>query len=249
MVTVLLGTAGLVQRAWNQADVDGDFVVDPRTVEVLGTPDWMAPGLAAELAVGMASAATRRANLLDGGSLRPWAEGLAGSSPWVESLVAVEPRFPGQVELRLTVARPAVVFPDGRYVAADGRVLGPGDARLHPAPLQLIPRSHQAWDGEGLAECAAAAVDLAPFRQALVREELAVSRVGLDGAGLVYFLTDGGVVLEWGRSSRNRAHVATDLSPGQRVASLMELASRRPGLFGVERVVLWKDRPEQYLRP
>ena len=243
-LSVLLACAALVRVSWTAASSDAAFVADPLPVTVVGRPAWMSGELAQALAAEVADL-SRPVSLLDADGLAAWSGRMTRLSPWIEGVRRAEPRFPGQVDVVLELARPVLQLANGLLVAGDGRVLGTGSVTLDPPPL-LYPGAPEA---ESLKECAAAALELRPFRAQLEHEELGVGRVLLEHGSTVVFVTHQGVSLEWGRSGRANAFAAVDLPPAERVANLLELANRRPGLFGVERVVLWKDRPEELLRP
>lgn len=244
-VAVVLGTLGLARQAWVRADSNEAFRVDGGSVSVLERPAWLGKRGAEELALALAAASDRSPSLLDDESLEGWAERLTRHTPWVAKLLDVSPRHPGQADVRVRLHRPVMALTDGALVAADGTLLG-------PAPIQLTPEPLVLQDGGGphaLRDAAAATVDIGPFRESLDAEEIVVERVVVEGSGRVVFITSEGVALEWGRSGRNADLAAVDLPPSQRVANLLEVAGRRPGLFGVERVVLWKERPDIILRP
>ena len=245
-VFVLVASAALVRVSADAADLDPAFAVDPAAVAVLEHPAWMSPELAGELA-SQISARTEPLSLLAPEGLSTWIARLAHSSAWIDAVQAASPLHPGQIEVRLILARPVLDLGDGGLVSADGRLLGPGPVALDPVPLSFWDAG--ARDVSAIAEAAAAAAQLLPFRPQLEREELGVERVGVEAGGLVVFVTREGVLLEWGRSARATAFSEVDLPPAARVAGLLEVAARRPGLLGVARVVLWKERPDVLLRP
>lgn len=248
-VAVFVGAGAWIRMAWREAAGDPAFHVDAAEVRLLSVPDWMVPETAAAVALDLAAGASARGSLLDAKALREWTSDLAARSPWVAEVVEVTPRFPGQVDLRLRLARPVLSLPDGQLLAADGRRLGQGSVRLDPGPLRL----DESTDESRHAEAAAAAQDLLPLRPLLAEQGLDVESLHVQqqpGLGdVVVFVTGSGVALEWGRSTRHQQRAAADLSPAERVTALLDVASRRPGLVGVERVVLWKERPDVLLRP
>ncbi|RKY22268.1 MAG: hypothetical protein DRQ55_01685 [Planctomycetota bacterium] len=244
-LVVVLGTAGLARQAWLRAATDRAFAVDAATVGVVGHPAWLAPEGAAQLALRVAEGSPGRASLLDTEALTLWAERLGRGSPWVRDVLEVQPRHPGQADVRLRLRRPVLALADGAFVAADGTILPAAAVSLSPWPLQL----QGAADGEALADAAAACVVFAPFRAGLDREGIVVERVLVEAGDRIVFLTSEGVALEWGRSGRNASLAVVDLPPADRVANLLAVAQKRPGLFGVERVVLWKEQAGIHLRP
>lgn len=242
---VVLGGSALMGLGWQAARADAAFRVDPNQVAVLSGPAWLDGQAASFMAAELGADLAHEAPLLDGDTLARWSARMLAVSPWVEEVVSVEPRFPGQADVRLRLARPVLRLSDDTLVAWDGRLLGRAPIAVTPEPLAVRGRP----DAQGMAECAAAAIELLPFRERLEQEELGVAAVALEGGGRVVFETHEGVTLEWGRSARVGGFSAVDLPPAARIQALLDVALGRPGLIGIERVVLWKERPEIYERP
>ena len=242
---VLLGSAGAISLGWSSAATDSAFRVDPERVAVLEQPRWIGGASAAALADELGLDLSHEAPLLDSESLESWAARLLKSSPWIEEVVSVEPRFPSQADVRVRLVRPVLRLPDQTLVAWDGRRLGRADVVVEPALLDVLGPQ----DDVSLAECASAAIDVMPFRDLLEKEELGLAAVTFESGGRVTFVTHEGVAIEWGRSRRTGGFSAVDLPPGARIQGLLDVASGRPGLIGIERVIIWKERPEIYERP
>ncbi|MGQ0553978.1 MAG: hypothetical protein ACT4PU_12265 [Planctomycetota bacterium] len=215
------------------------FLVNPAVWQVMEAPDWLAHEQAGRVGQELSAALTGQASLLSGSDLQLWADALSGASPWVESVEALDPRFPGQLDVRLRLRVPVLEVPGGWLLAADGRVLGPGPTDYQPAPLAFDGRHAE----EDYLECAAAAAELLPYRDVIERAGVRVLSVGPGPDGTVQFQSEGGAVLNWGRSARKAGFTHLDLSVQARIDNLLQVTADHPGLEGVLRVQLWTDRP------
>jgi len=247
-VLTLLASLGVLALIWIADDAAAGsrrFAVRPDQVAVLQRPDWMGDQTARSIAADLSTGLSGPVSLLDTGALAAWRTRLDRLSPWVELVLDLSPSFPGRAEARLRVRRPVLRLRGGEWVSADGSVLGLGEIHLDPAPLRL--------DGpvglDDIAECALGAAEIGPWRTELAAQELDLVSVRLSPEDRVVFMTAKGVAIEWGRSARQSEFAAVDLPAATRIAHLLEVAERRPGLIGVERVVLWLDRAEVRLIP
>lgn len=240
---VLAGLIVLTGAAHRAAAGSERFVVRPDVAAVLECPSWLDPRAAQVLAHQLGDDLTP-ASLLDPDGLLAWRAQLGRLSPWVAGVETLEASFPGRAEVRLRLRHPVLQLPEGELVASDGIVLGRAPVALDPPALRV--------DGQlgagALEECAAAAAELLPFRATLAEQALLLDAVTLEEDGQVVFSTRDGVELEWGRSARQSAFAAVDLSPAARVEQLLEVARRHPGLIGVRRVRLWLERAEVVLQ-
>jgi len=239
-VLVVLGVALLVAHARDRLAGSPRFTVDPTTWEVRSRPDWLSDDLAETLARRISVGLADRSSLLDSDGLERWAEGLLEISPWIESVERIEPRFPGQADVRLRLRRPVMSVDGDILLSAGGHVLGPGATSIQPEPLHF-EGAH--FDDEALRETAAAAAELVPFRAELDALGIRVERVGIDRDDTVIFRTDRDVVLSWGRSARESGLSYLDLPFRARIDNLKMVLVDFPGLAGVERVQLWTDKP------
>lgn len=239
----VVGVVALVWVADEAAASSSRFAIRSDKVAVLERPPWLGEATARSIAADLSAGLPGPVSLLDSGALLAWRTRLDRVSPWVSAVLTLAPRFPGRAEVRLQLRRPVLVLPTGEWVAADGSVLGQGEVRLDPAPL-LMGGSLGLDD---IAECAVAAAEVSPWRGRLAAQAIELVAVQLSREQRVLFRTSSGVEIEWGRSARKSDFSAVDLPPAARIAQLLELAQGRPGLAGVERVVLWLDRPELVL--
>lgn len=240
---VLLGVIVLIVAARRHGAGSARFAVDPAHVAVVSAPDWMPAELASELAEHLARELGPPVSLMDDEGLSAWARDLPDLASWIAAVERVEPSFPGQAEVHLRLRRPVLVLAGDLLVSGDGQRVGYGDLPGAPRPLHLQGPA----DGEDVLECAASAAELLPYRGELAEAGLRIDRVGVEGQGEVVFLTATGVELEWGRSARKSEFSALDLPARARVDNLLTVLRRRPGLPGVRRIVLWRDRPEVVL--
>jgi hypothetical protein len=244
-VLVVIGVALLVVHARQRLAGSARFTVDPTAWEVRSRPDWLSEDLAAALAHRISMGLADRSSLLDGDGLDRWADDLLEVSHWIESVEHVEPRFPGQADVRLRLRRPVMSVEGDILLSASGHVLGPGAVSIQPEPL-LFEGAH--FDEEALRETAAAAAELVPFRAELDALGVHVERVGIDRDDTVIFRTDRDVVLSWGRSARESGRSYLDLPFRSRIDNLKMVLVDFPGLAGVERVQLWTDKPVVHTR-
>lgn len=241
---LLLGLLFVALQARQQLQRAPDFVVDPSRVQLVGRPAWMPEPLAAGVAAGIAARVAGSASLLREDELRWLSAAVQASSPWVESVEHVEPRWPGQAEIRVRLCRPVLAVDGDVLLGADGRVLGLGPVLLAPAPLRLDdPPSDEA-----VLDCAAAAAEVLPFRPALEEAGVRLVAVGPDLNDTLTFVTDAGVELCWGRSRRASRLAYLDIAPAQRIEHLRQVLIDFPGLQTVRRVELWLDRPQVVTR-
>jgi hypothetical protein len=247
-VLTVLATAAVVLLAWIAGDAaasSSKFSVRPDRVAVLQRPAWMGAETARAIAAELSGGLPGPVSLSDSGALAAWHTRLDRISPWVEVVLGLSPSFPGRAEARLRLRRPVLSLPNGEWVSADGSVLGQGQVQLEPAPLRLIGPMGL----DEIAECAQGAAEIAPWRAKLAEQALELVTVRLSAEQRVVFTTTDGVAIEWGRPARQSEFAAVDLPAATRIANLLEVAEGRPGLIGVERVVLWLDRPEVHPIP
>ncbi len=239
-VLLLLGLALVVLRARQQLQREPEFTVDPSRVQLVGRPAWMPEAVAAGLATGIAAHVAGSASLLREDELKWLSAAVLASSPWIEAVEQVEPRWPGQAEIRVRLRQPVLAVEGDILLAADGRVLGFGPLALAPAPLQLAgpPRD------EAVLDCAAASDEVRPFRPALEDAGVRLVSVRPDLNDTLTFITDAGVELCWGRARRASRLAYLDIAPVQRIEHLRQVLIDFPGLQGVRRVELWLDRPQ-----
>jgi hypothetical protein len=236
---IVLALVLLLVRARSDLASTPRFVVDPSACSVIRRPPWSSDALAAALAAQVSRGLGEQASLLDGQDLQRWGATLDRLSPWIEAVERVEPRFPYQADVRLRLRRPVMVVDDGILVASTGHVLGPGPVSIEPPLLAFRGRS----ENEDVRECAAAAAELLPFREELERMGVRVVSVGIAVDQTVWFGTDTGVELNWGRTLRKSEYATLDLPHAARIANLREVLVDYPGLRGVRKVQLWTDRP------
>jgi hypothetical protein len=198
-------------------------------------PEDVAVALARDVSAHLAAGAS----LLSEAELASLARTAGAASPWVSAVEQVEPRWPGQAELRLRLRRPVLSVGDV-LVAADGQPLGLGPVSLNPPPLACDGTQLRAED---LVECAAAAAAILPFRAELAEKGVRLGSVAPGAEDSVSFFTDAGVELAWGRSARAAPLAYLDLPVAGRLANLRLVLADHPGLQGVRRVQLWTDRP------
>lgn len=220
------------------------FVVDPAWVQVLQAPGWMAPELADQVAVEVASALDGPARLMEGEGLQRWRADLERASPWIAAVPAVSPRFPHQADLELVVRRPVLDLGDGRLVSSDGAVVRAAPEAIEPRPIRFggALAGHRGGVDDEVLSAAAVLGDLLPLRPELQGLGLKLSEALVDREGVVVLRTDGGVLLEWGRPNRG-PQAAYDIPPRGRLENLRQVLETHPGLGGVSRVTLWLDRP------
>ncbi|MBM3984393.1 MAG: hypothetical protein FJ296_01680 [Planctomycetes bacterium] len=237
---LLLGLLLVALRARQQLQRAPEFVVDPSRVQLVGRPAWMPEPVAAGVAGGIAARVAGSASLLHEDELKWLSAAVLASSPWVEAVEQVEPRWPGQAEIRVRLRRPVLAVEGDILLAADGRVLGLGPVMLSPTPLQLQgPLSDAA-----VLDCAAAAGEVLPFRPALEEAGVRLVAVRPDLNDTLTFVTDAGVELCWGRARRASRLAYLDIDPAQRIEHLRQVLIDFPGLQTVRRVELWLDRPQ-----
>lgn len=243
-VLVVLGVALLVVHARRRLADTPRFTVDASAWSVRSRPEWVSDQLAATLAQHISSDLADRPSLLGPDGLDRWKAVLPQISPWIESVERLEPRFPGQADMRLRLRRPVMSVGGDILISASGHVLGLGEVSLKPA-LLIYEGSHER---EPLRESAAAASELLPFRAELDALGVRIVRVRIDADDTVVFLTDRGVVLSWGRSAGESEFSYLDLPCASRIANLKQVLVDHPGLSGVARVQLWTDQPVVQLR-
>jgi hypothetical protein len=236
---IVLALVLLLLRARTDLASTPRFVVDPSVCTVQARPAWASDALAASLAEQVSRGLGAQASLIEGNDLHRWGAALERLSPWIESVERIEPRFPYQADVRLRLRRPVMVVDDGILVASSGHVLGPGPVFLEPSLLAFRGRTVD----EDVRECAAAAAELQPFREELDRLGVHVVSVGIAVDQTVWFGTDTGVELNWGRTLRKSEYANLDLPYAARIANLREVLVDYPGLRGVRKVQLWTDRP------
>ncbi|MHC5210228.1 MAG: hypothetical protein ACYTG2_05880 [Planctomycetota bacterium] len=236
---IVLAITLLLLRARSDLASTPRFVVDPSVCTVQDRPAWASELLATTLAEQVSRGLGAQASLLEGQDLHRWSATLEQLSPWIESVERIEPRFPYQADVRLRLRRPVMVVDDGILVAPGGHVLGPGPVSVEPPPLAFRGRT----EDEDVRECAAAATELLPYREELDRLGVHVVSVGIAVDQTVWFGTDTGVELNWGRTLRKSEYANLDLPHEARIANLREVLVDYPGLRGVRKVQLWTDRP------
>lgn len=234
----------LALRARQQLQREPEFTVDPTRWQLAGRPDWMPEFVAAEVAGGIAAHVAGAASLLREDELQWLSAAVLASSPWVEAVESVQPRWPAQAEIQVRLRRPVLVVDGDILVAADGRPLGLGPVALAPAPLVLKDVPGDA----ALLACAAACAEVLPFRPALEQAGVRLALVRPDINDTVTFQTEAGVDLCWGRVRGASRLAYLDLAPAQRIENLRQVLVEHPGLAGVRRVELWLDRPQVTLR-
>jgi hypothetical protein len=235
---IVLALLLLLLRARTDLASTPRFVVDPSVCTVSARPAWATEALAESLASQVSRGLGEQASLLAGEDLHRWGATLARLSPWIEAVERIEPRFPYQADVRLRLRRPVMLVDDGILVAAGGHVLGPGPVSVEPPLLAFRGRT----DDEDVRECAAAAAELLPFREELDRLGVHVVSVGIAVDQTVWFGTDTGVELNWGRTLRKSEYANLDLPFAARIANLREVLVDHPGLRGVRKVQLWTDK-------
>ncbi|MFT7464518.1 MAG: hypothetical protein ACI9EF_002874 [Pseudohongiellaceae bacterium] len=239
------GVGFLVWVADEAAKSSPRFFVRPDKVSVLARPSWLGEATAQAIAGDLSAGLPGPVSIRDSAALGAWRTRLDRLSPWVSVVLSLSPRFPGRAEAELQLRRPVLLLPNGEWVAADGSVLGHGEVHLDPPALVM----GGAMGLDEIAECAAAAAEVAPWRAELTAQEIDLISVRLSQEQRVLFETASGVDIEWGRSALKSDFSAVDLPVAARVSGLLEMAEARPGLIGVDRVVLWLDRPELRLTP
>ncbi len=240
-----VGVGMLIWVADEAAGSSSRFTVRPDRVTVLGRPPWLGEVTARAIAADLSAGLPGPVSLRDPGALSAWRARLDRLSPWVSVVLDLNPQFPGRAEVRLEVRRPVMVLLNGDWVGPRGTIMGQGEVRLDPAPLVMMG----ALSLEDIAECAAAAAEVLPWRAELAAQEIDLISVQLTAEQRVLFTTASGVEIEWGRSAMKSEFSAVDLPVEARIAQLLEVAEQRPGLIGVARVVLWLDRPELLMVP
>ncbi|MHC5212907.1 MAG: cell division protein FtsQ/DivIB [Planctomycetota bacterium] len=244
-VLVVIGVALLVVHARQRLTGTDRFTVDPTAWEVRSRPDWLSDELAVALAHRISTGLADRSSLLDVDGLDAWHDDLLAASPWIETVERIEPRFPGQADVRLRLRRPVMSVAEDILLSASGHVLGAGATSIEPAPLRF-EGAHS--DEAALRESAAAAAELVPFRAELDSLGVHVERVGIDRDDTVIFRTDRDVVLSWGRSAGESGYSYLDLPFRARIDNLRMVLVDYPGLAGVERIQLWTDKPVVHTR-
>jgi hypothetical protein len=242
----LVLVAGLVVvalRAQRQLQHEPQFMVDPQRVSLVARPAWMPEPVAGALAADVSAHVAAGASLLSEKELAGLAQTVGASSGWIESVERIEPQWPAQAEIVLHLRRPVLTVGDV-LVAGDGSPLGLGPVTLDPAPLACTGK----LTGEDLAECAAAASTILPYRSELARQGVRLASVAPGAEDSVSFTTDGGVELAWGRSPRRSPLAYLDVPVAGRLDNLRQVLADHPGLQGVSRVQLWTDRPVVTLR-
>jgi hypothetical protein len=237
---VFLAVAGLLFVSRDAARASDRFLVDPSHVAVLERPDWMPPELAMELGVQLGNYLGSPASLLGDEDLTRWRGDLGDASDWVESVERLEAHFPAQARVRLRLRRPVLELAGQVLKSGDGHTLGRGFIDTEPRPL----RFEGAGDPEQVRECAASAADILAYRFELEDQGVVLDRIKVGPGGRVCFLTTSGVEIEWGRSTARSEFAPVDLPPAARIRHLLAALERRPGLLGVQRVIVWKDQPE-----
>jgi hypothetical protein len=237
MLGLVLTLAVVARNAMARSD---RFQVDPGWVSVQALPAWLAEEEAERLALDIAAGLEGPVELMDREELDLWKRQALAASPWVASVTEVAGRFPYQADVRLRLRRPVMSLDDGRLVTRDGvRLSGVSASGVWPPPIAYAGQPRD----EAVAECAAAAHDLLPFRDELDRLGVVLKHASLDGQGMVTFITPGGVRIQWGRSSRASRFAAYDLPAAGRVANLRDVLDHHPRLGGLSEVHLWYDRP------
>ena len=242
LVVPLLLLAVLIVVAWRarvSLQHEPAFTVDPTRWQLVGRPAWMPEAVAGDVAASVSAHVASGASLLREDDLLRLSAAVRASSPWIEAVDRVEPRWPSQAELRVKLRRPVLAVDGDILVAADGRVLGLGPVDLVPEPLAYAGREADA----DVIECAAAAGEVLPWRGPLMDLGVNLVSVALGADGTVVFLTDGGVELSWGRTLRRSRLAYLDLPAAARIDNLREVLVDFPKLAGVRSVQLWTDRP------
>jgi len=238
-LVLLGGLLVIALRARTALQREPDFTVDPSRWQVMGRPSWMTDELAASVTAGISARVAGAASLLSESEMAWLSATVAQTSPWIEAVERVEPRWPAQAEIRVRLCRPVLVAEGGMLFGKDGRALGAGAVALSPAPLTVPARTPEA----DRIECAAAANEVLPFRPALEAEGVRLVSVAPGPDDAVCFTTDAGVELSWGRTSRRSPLAYLDLPVAARLDNLRQVLADFPGLAGVGQVRLWSDRP------
>ena len=240
---LVAGLLVISMRARRELQHEPAFSVDPAQVSLVGRPAWMPEAVAGALAADVSAHVAAGASLLSEDELVSLARTVAEASPWIESVERVEPRWPAQAEIHIHVRQPVLAVGDV-LVAANGRPLGLGPVTLDPAPLRCTGK----LTGEDLAECAAAAAAILPYRKDLLAQGVRIAEVAAGAGDSVSFITEGAVELAWGRSPRRSPLAYLDVPLEGRLANLQQVLKDHPGLQGLQRVQLWTDRPVVVLR-